>query len=154
MRFTKSGGVSSDAISSKITRKNDPEDIEWALNKREFLSFFFFPMVISFEEPSRRSLCSSPVCPNHSHSDKNEISLSLSHLSKALEKSNTSALMWNSISGRCWKRSMGKFFVLKIDLVYFDLGALFQIPRLSLTRSTGPDKANSQWLYLHLKAKY
>lgn len=40
------------------------------------------------------------------------------------------------------KRSVGKFFILKIDLVYFDLGALFQIPRLSLNRLTGPDNAN------------
>lgn len=47
--------------------------------------------------------------------------------------------------GRMLKRSVGKIFVLKIDLVYFDLGALFQIPRLSLlslNRLNGPDNVN------------
>lgn len=45
-------------------------------------------------------------------------------------------------------RSVGKFFVLKIDLVYFDLVALFKSQGLlSLNRLTGSDNSNNQWLY-------
>lgn len=47
--------------------------------------------------------------------------------------------------GGILKHSVGKFFVLKLDLVYIDLGALFEFQGLlSLNRLTGPDNSNDQ----------
>lgn len=63
-----------------------------------------------------------------SHSDRNKISLSSSDISKALESQITRRWCVSRNRGDM-KRSVAKFFVLKIDLVYFDLSALFKIPR-------------------------
>lgn len=83
---------------------------------------FFSPTVISFEEPSRRSLCSSPVYPNHSHSDRNGFFLCPLHLFPRRSKVKYLGVDVEIEIGRILKRSVGNFFVLEIGLIYFDLG--------------------------------